>query len=53
MNARTSSIDCFHIGVKALIVNQENHVLLLERNHPIKGIYWDLPGGRLHKVSLR
>ncbi|MBS0654988.1 MAG: NUDIX hydrolase [Verrucomicrobia bacterium] len=36
--------DCFHLGVKGLIRNQEGRVLLLER----KG-YWDLPGGRLQK----
>ena len=42
-------IDAFHVGVKALIFNAEGEVLLLERDHPIKQIYWDLPGGRLHK----
>jgi 8-oxo-dGTP pyrophosphatase MutT (NUDIX family) len=41
--------DSFHLGVKALILNAEHKVLLLERHHPIKGIYWDLPGGRLQK----
>ncbi len=44
-----SQIDCFHLGVKALIVNTEGRVLLLQRNHPVKGMYWDLPGGRLQK----
>lgn len=37
-------IDCFHLGVKAVIVNPEEKVLLLRRRN-----YWDLPGGRLHK----
>jgi 8-oxo-dGTP diphosphatase len=41
--------DCFHLGVKALILNQESKLLLLERDHPRKGIYWDIPGGRLQK----
>jgi 8-oxo-dGTP pyrophosphatase MutT (NUDIX family) len=43
------NIDSFHIGVKALIFNREGGVLLLERDHPIKKLYWDIPGGRLHK----
>lgn len=42
-------IDSFHIGVKAVIFNKENRILLLERDHPIKRMYWDLPGGRLQK----
>lgn len=42
-------IDSFHVGVKALIFNAEGEVLLLERDHPIKKIYWDIPGGRLQK----
>lgn len=42
-------IDSFYVGVKALIFNEEGRVLLLERDHPIKKIYWDIPGGRLHK----
>jgi 8-oxo-dGTP pyrophosphatase MutT (NUDIX family) len=37
------------MGVKALIFDRENKVLLLERNHPVKRMYWDLPGGRLQK----
>lgn len=41
--------DCFHLGIKALILNQERKVLLLERRHPSKGLYWDIPGGRLQK----
>lgn len=41
--------DCFHLGVKALILNPEGKILLLERHHASKGLYWDLPGGRLQK----
>lgn len=46
---QNTKIDCFHIGVKALIVNKDGKVLLLERDHPSKKIYWDIPGGRLQK----
>jgi 8-oxo-dGTP pyrophosphatase MutT (NUDIX family) len=41
--------DTFHLGVKALIRNPAGKVLLLEREHRTKGMYWDIPGGRLHK----
>lgn len=41
--------DTFHLGVKALIYNSAGKVLLLEREHRTKGMYWDIPGGRLHK----
>lgn len=41
--------DCFHLGVKALILNTDQQILLLKRNHPVKGMYWDIPGGRLQK----
>jgi ADP-ribose pyrophosphatase YjhB (NUDIX family) len=41
--------DCFHLGVKALVINQDKELLLLERHHPSKGMYWDLPGGRLQR----
>lgn len=41
--------DCFHLGVKALIRNSNNEILLLERNPKFNKIYWDLPGGRLKK----
>lgn len=41
--------ECFHLGVKALIIDAERKVLLLERDHPVKGMYWDIPGGRLQK----
>lgn len=38
--------DCFHLGVKALLLSPEKKLLLLERN---KRSYWDIPGGRLQK----
>lgn len=41
--------DFFYLGIKALLCNNENKILLLEKQHRIKGIYWDLPGGRLQK----
>lgn len=44
-----SKEDCFHLGVKALIFNPKRKLLLLERNHPQKIIYWDIPGGRMHR----
>lgn len=47
--SETAALDSFHLGVKAIILNLNRKVLLLERNHPIKGLYWDLPGGRLQK----
>lgn len=42
----------FHIGIKALIVNEANKVLLLQVNtanfkHGDKTVYWDIPGGRV------
>lgn len=46
---KTCNLDTFHIGAKALIFNHENKVLVLVRDHPIKKLYWDLPGGRVHK----
>ena len=39
--------DTFHLGVKALLFNPAGKVLLLEREHSGKKLYWDLPGGRL------
>jgi 8-oxo-dGTP pyrophosphatase MutT (NUDIX family) len=45
----SSKPDCFHLGVKALIVDPTGKVLLLERDHPVKKKYWDIPGGRLQK----
>lgn len=41
--------DAFHLGVKALIRNPNNEILLLERNSKFNQVYWDLPGGRLQK----
>jgi 8-oxo-dGTP pyrophosphatase MutT (NUDIX family) len=41
--------DCFHLGIKVLLCTDEGKVLLLEKQHPVKGTYWDLPGGRLQK----
>lgn len=33
---KTYNLDSFHIDAKALIFNNENKVLLLERDYPIK-----------------
>jgi 8-oxo-dGTP pyrophosphatase MutT (NUDIX family) len=42
--------DTFHLGVKAIITNPENQVLLLRSNiETTNGEYWDLPGGRLQR----
>lgn len=41
--------DCFHLGVKAVLINQDKKILLLERYHPSKEKYLDLPGGRLQR----
>jgi 8-oxo-dGTP pyrophosphatase MutT (NUDIX family) len=41
--------DCFHLGVKVLLCDNVGKVLLLEKQHRIRGSYWDLPGGRLQK----
>jgi len=46
--------DSFHLGIKALIRNQDAKVLLLKVNidkfREFKGeAYWDIPGGRIHK----
>lgn len=46
---KTCNLDSFHIGAKALILNNEGKILLFERDHPIKKLYWDLPGGRVQK----
>ena len=41
----------FHVGVKALIVNDANKILILKTNPKEAGHYhpehWDLPGGRI------
>lgn len=47
--------DIFQLGIKALIKNHEGKILVLKANPKYKyktstkSIYWDLPGGRLHK----
>src|SRR4051812_19892391 len=48
-----SSEDIFHLGIKALIHDQEGKILLLQVN-PAKlsgerKDYWDLPGGRIQR----
>lgn len=50
---KISDLDSFHIGAKALIFNNENKVLLLERDHPIKKLYWDIPGRRVQNHPLK
>ena len=48
--------DTFHLGIKALIRNNEGKFLLLRvnleklHNHSL-GAYWDIPGGRIQKGS--
>lgn len=37
--------DCFHLGVKALIQNANNHILLLQ----LPSQNYDLPGGRIQR----
>ncbi len=44
-----SKEDCFHLGAKALIHNDEGKLLLLQKNMRKSGLLWDLPGGRIHK----
>ena len=41
--------DCFHLGAKVLLQNSEGRLLLLEKQHPRKGPFWELPGGRIQK----
>jgi len=46
--------DIFHLGVKALIKNKQNKILLLKVNNDLlRGYsgepYWDIPGGRIQK----
>lgn len=45
--------DKFHLGIKGLITNKENKILLLKVNvEALKGYndapYWDIPGGRIN-----
>lgn len=48
----------FHVGIKALVQNEEGKVLLLkvdprELRDNEHGVYWDLPGGRIkHSDSV-
>ena len=49
--------DTFHLGIKAIIKNEKNEILLLRINpkklivtDDWKGeVYWDIPGGRIKK----
>ncbi len=44
----------FHVGVKALILNDKWEVLILKANEELlhgKTAHWDLPGGRIHENS--
>lgn len=44
------SEDRFHLGVKAIIRNNEGKVLLLEKQRRNKPeTFWDLPGGRMNR----
>lgn len=46
------SEDSFHLGVKALLRDKDDKILLLRVNPEKlegKGDYWDLPGGRVQK----
>ncbi len=51
------SEDIFHLGIKALIRNSEDMILLLQVNPKAldgpKRDYWDLPGGRVQKGPNR
>ena len=44
--------DCFHLGIKAVIRNEQGKLLLLEINPDslkdyVGPTYWDIPGGRV------
>ena len=45
--------DIFHLGIKAIIRNEEGRILLLENNPKyasgLNSPHWDLPGGRIKK----
>ena len=48
----TPSEDCFHIGVKGLLHNDEGKLLLLQLNPKklkSKAVCWDIPGGRIQQ----
>jgi 8-oxo-dGTP diphosphatase len=40
--------DLFYLGLKILIVNDENRILLLRRSLSGK-TFWDIPGGRIQR----
>lgn len=37
----------FHIGIKALVVDDANRILMLKEVFPDGGMQWDIPGGRV------
>lgn len=37
----------FHIGIKALVVNANDEILMLKEVFPDGGMQWDVPGGRM------
>ena len=37
----------FHIGIKALIVDDTHRILMLKEVFPDGGMQWDIPGGRV------
>jgi len=42
----------FHVGVKALITNEKNQILILDVNGELYGnkdAQWDIPGGRIQE----
>ena len=41
--------ECFHLAVKALLINPEGRLLLLQKKSRSLTIYWDIPGGRVQK----
>ena len=51
--SRVMREDCYHLGIKALFVNEKGEVLLLKVNPALlnaqQSAYWDLPGGRVEK----
>lgn len=49
----TDKEEIFHLSIKALIVNDHGHLLLLERPSAKrdKSLWWDLPGGRIQRIE--
>lgn len=39
--------EVFHIGIKALVINTANQILLLHEIFPDGNSQWDMPGGRM------